>query len=185
MGALEIVAVCNRKNKLPQLWSERLPLSTARSLVKSNDRMLQTDFKKLRNKVREKNACNRVICAQDWKTPGNILHAPQHYRNIRKVLVQTCAGIWEEGGVSCTAGRAVRCLPTHLSPPAALRSCLAFCLSICWSLLGQEPPRWWTCYIESAGPGHSGLICGKKMYKGPLSKVSHVPPISQCVLCVG
>ena len=102
-GALEIVAVCNRKNKLLQLWSERLALSTAHSLITSNDGMLQTDFKKLLNKFWETNACNCVIYAQGWTSLGDILHSPQHCQNIRRALPQPCAGIGEGGGVSCAA----------------------------------------------------------------------------------
>lgn len=148
-GALEIVAVCSRKNKSLQLWSEQLPLSTARSLITSSDGMLQTDFEKLLNKVWEmSSACSCLICAQGWTSLGNILHAVQCCQNIREVLAQTCAGIGGEGGVSCAAGQTACPLPKLLVPLE--------------SLMGLQPPPWWSCYIERAGSGQSGLICWGK-----------------------
>lgn len=92
----------------------------------------------------------------------------------------TCAGMGEEGGGSCTAGRAVCCLPTLLIPPAALPSCPVFPLSICWSLTGQNPPPWWISYIECAGLGQSSLICGGNKYKGALSEVSNISLFAVC-----
>lgn len=96
-GAVGIVAVCNRRNELLQLWSVRLPLSAAQPLITSNDGALQIDFKKLLNKVWETNACNCVIGAECWAALGSAVCTLWHCHETHRVLWQCGDNAMDKG----------------------------------------------------------------------------------------